>query len=69
MSIGYKVVGARAIIKLTSLPVCWDTLRARTNKGYFELKQITFLAHIAISYKLELSMYLGYIQTLLSLSI
>jgi hypothetical protein len=35
---------------LTSLPVCWDTLRAGTNEGYFEFKQTTILAHIAISY-------------------
>jgi hypothetical protein len=35
---------------VTSLPVCWDTLRAGTNEGYFEFNQTTILAHIAISY-------------------
>jgi hypothetical protein len=44
-----------------SLPVCWDTLRAGTNEGYFEFNQTTFLAHVAISYRIVLIMCVSFL--------
>jgi len=46
---------------LTSLPVCWDTLRAGTNEGYFEFRQTTLVAHVAASYKTVLLIHFGYL--------
>ena len=44
-------------LAVTSLPACWDTLRAGTNEGYFDFQQITFFAHVNSDNKLVLVMY------------
>jgi hypothetical protein len=38
-------------IDITSLPGCWDTLRAGTNEGYFDFQQSAFFAHADSRYK------------------
>jgi hypothetical protein len=42
---------------LTSLPACWDTLRAGTNEGYFDFQHIAFFAHVNSGCKSVLTMY------------
>jgi hypothetical protein len=51
---------AAGIISLTSLPECWDTLRAGTNEGYFDFQQIAFFAHVGSGYEPVSAMYQGY---------
>jgi hypothetical protein len=34
-----------ARLALTSLPACWDTRRAGTNKGYFDFQHFAFFVH------------------------
>jgi hypothetical protein len=49
----------RAVRRVTSLPACWDTLRAGTNEGYFDFQHIAFFAHIESGYKSVLAIILG----------
>jgi hypothetical protein len=48
-----------AVFRVTSLPVCWDTLRARTNEGYFDFRQLASFAQIKSGYKSVLAIILG----------
>jgi hypothetical protein len=49
--------------KLTSIPPCWDTLRAGTNEGYFNFQHIAFFAHVDACYKPVAALFQGNLCT------
>jgi hypothetical protein len=56
---GHHLISYIYSVTLTSLPACWDTLRAGTNEGYFDFQHIVFFAHVESGYKSVLAIILG----------
>jgi hypothetical protein len=44
-----------------SLPMCWDTRRARTKEGYFEFQHFSFFAHLNLRYIFVLAIANSYL--------